>query len=102
MFLFGGITFNNKTRAFVYTFNLWSVPNIPGDNIHNKFGTRGIVNYNGKMYLFGGCDNEFICLNDMFILDTINLSWEKEVKLMRQLQEDIMVQFYYQINTLFI
>ncbi len=27
------------------------------------------------MYLFGGYRNKF--LNDMFILDTINLNWEK-------------------------
>ena len=38
----------------------------------------GIIDYNGKMYLWGGTDSDYgNYLNDMLILDTINLSWGK-------------------------
>ncbi|CAG8758989.1 8407_t:CDS:2, partial [Funneliformis caledonium] len=36
---------------------------------------KGIVDYNGKMYLFGG-QSKKITVNDMLILDTMNLNWE--------------------------
>ena len=35
-------------------------------------GCKGIIDYNGKMYLWSGYGGT----NDMLILDTINLSWK--------------------------
>ncbi len=79
LFLYGGLTQNNATDL-VYTFdtqsNLWSVPKTTGDIVDKKGGLTGIVDKNRKMYLFGGY-NGFKYLNDMLILDTINLNWEK-------------------------
>jgi len=65
--------------ALVYTFdtqsNSWSVPKITGNTIARKYYLTGIIDYNGKMYLFGGYNGTRS--NDMLILDTINLNWEK-------------------------
>jgi len=80
LFLYGGLPHNSTgTVALVYTFNiqsnLWSIPKTTGDIIAKKLGLTGIVDYNGKMYLFGGYKSISDPLNDMFILDTINLNW---------------------------
>jgi N-acetylneuraminic acid mutarotase len=76
LFLYGG---NNTEMELVYTFdpqnNSWTTPKIAGFNTIKKFGMTGIIDNNGKMYLFGGWNNG--PLNDMVILDTINLSWGK-------------------------
>ncbi|CAG8704973.1 1660_t:CDS:2, partial [Funneliformis caledonium] len=45
--------------------------------IIRKDNLKGIVDYNGKMYLFGGQSKKII-VNDMLILDTMNLNWELE------------------------
>ncbi|RIA83037.1 hypothetical protein C1645_861709 [Glomus cerebriforme] len=74
LILYGGVTANPKSSS-LYTFdtqtNSWNIPTIVG-NIPRKQSLTGIIDNNGKMYLWGGSDgtNE---LNDMFILDTINL-----------------------------
>src|SRR6266542_2819511 len=58
LFLYGGTpTANSKVPMdLVYTFNtetnLWSVPETIGVGF-NKHALTSIVNYNGKMYLFG-------------------------------------------------
>jgi N-acetylneuraminic acid mutarotase len=85
LFLYGGETLYSPTHpsepltSLVYIFNpqdkLWTIPIITRDSIR-KSGLKGIINNNGKMYLWGGeevrSDRE---VNDMLILDTINLSW---------------------------
>jgi len=76
LFLFGGFPKNvTEKMALVYTFdtqsNSWSVPKTIGVGV-DKYVLTGIVDYNGKMYLFGGYNDE--SLNDMLILDTINLN----------------------------
>ncbi len=58
LFLYGGIPNNDiETMDLVYTFdtqsNSWSAPKIMSENIVNKRFLTGIVDYNGKMYLFG-------------------------------------------------
>ena len=71
--------------ALVYTFdpqsNMWSTPNIAsaGTIITRKMTLLGIIDYKGKMYLWGGDDPILYDTNynDMFILDTINLNWGK-------------------------
>ncbi|RIA79410.1 hypothetical protein C1645_840758 [Glomus cerebriforme] len=82
LFLYGGFT-SDQTMALVYTFdiqsNTWSIPRLTGINNNiRKYDLIGI-NYNGKMYLWGGkfYDGSPNFVNDMLILDTINLSWGK-------------------------
>jgi hypothetical protein len=78
LFLYGGVGFNLK---LVYTFDpqnkIWSVPEIKVPGIKVNFVSKGfltgIVDYNGKMYLWGGMIVED---NNWFILDTKNLRWE--------------------------
>src|SRR6266542_440207 len=79
--LFGGFPLNfNETMTFIYTFNaktnLWRNVSQMSENIVNKGSLTGIADYNGKMYLFDGA-SMVTELNDMLILDTINLNWEK-------------------------
>jgi N-acetylneuraminic acid mutarotase len=82
LFIYGGESLNNESMALVYTFdaqnNLWRNPEIIGTPPIGKLGITLIVDYNGLIYLFGG--NATIPVNytnDMFILDSINLSWKK-------------------------
>ncbi|CAG8495595.1 20581_t:CDS:2 [Rhizophagus irregularis] len=79
LFLYGG-TSTDQTMSLVYTFDsqsiVWSIPKIAGVNTIRKRGLTGIINNDGRMYLWGGCTNtDFV--NDMLILDTINLNWSK-------------------------
>jgi hypothetical protein len=78
LFLYGGS--NSSTTALVHTFdpqsNSWSTPTISGVNPIRKFSLTGIVDYNCKMYLWGGGDaKNNNGTNSMIILDTINLIW---------------------------
>ncbi|CAG8704986.1 1661_t:CDS:2, partial [Funneliformis caledonium] len=80
LFLYGGHNVNNEvTMSLAYTFdtqsNSWSIPKIAGNDVLRKDNLKGIVDDNGKMYLFGGSSND-TDYNDMLILDTINLKWE--------------------------
>jgi hypothetical protein len=80
LFLYGG---DNEMASLVYTFdpqsNLWTIPEIseiPGVHpILRRFLLKGIIDNNGKMYLWCGSVNDRGIVNDMLILDTINLSW---------------------------
>jgi len=79
LFLYGGIS-PDATIALVYTFDpksvSWSIPKITGNIPIRKERLTGIIDRNGKMYLWGGTDvASKKDLNDMPILDTINLSW---------------------------
>ncbi|RIA81237.1 hypothetical protein C1645_865206 [Glomus cerebriforme] len=73
LILYGG--FANQMMSSLYTFdtqsNTWS-SKITG-NIPRKGALSGIMEHNGKMYLWGGSADRIKSLNDMFILDTINL-----------------------------
>ncbi|PKB95421.1 hypothetical protein RhiirA5_436745 [Rhizophagus irregularis] len=86
LFLYGGTT-PIKTMSLVYTFNsrnfAWSIPKITeitvGINMIRKYSLTGIIDNNGKLYLWGGMtwgaatgDN---VLNEMLVLDTIKLNW---------------------------
>ena len=66
--------------ASVYTFDpqnySWGIPKITGMAPKAEIGIISVVDYNGLMYLFGGL-SVHVYTNDMFILDTINLSWKK-------------------------
>ena len=80
LFLYGGAQYNPK-MALVYTFDpqneIWSIPEIKVPDININFIRRdfltGIVDYNGKMYLWGGRSGEDVVDNNLFILDTKNL-----------------------------
>ncbi|RGB23123.1 hypothetical protein C1646_774971 [Rhizophagus diaphanus] len=79
LFLFGGFTVD-QTMALVYTFDshsiVWSIPKVIGINPIRKWEVTGIINNDGRMYLWSGKTNtEFV--NEMLILDTINLNWSK-------------------------
>ncbi|RIA96727.1 hypothetical protein C1645_871834 [Glomus cerebriforme] len=78
LFLYGGYA-TDKTMALVYTYDpqssTWSTPIITGIKTLKKQSLTGIMNNNGKMYLWGGYDTNGNNKNDMLILDTINLSW---------------------------
>ncbi|CAI2185891.1 6222_t:CDS:2, partial [Funneliformis geosporum] len=77
LFLYGGIPYN-EGMSLVYAFDTRSsswAPEISSVSIIRKDSLQGIVDFNGKMYLFGG-QSKSIPVNDMFILDTINLNWE--------------------------
>ncbi|CAB4394352.1 unnamed protein product [Rhizophagus irregularis] len=79
LFLYGGFTFD-QTMALVYTFDsqsiVWSIPKIAGVNTIRKWSLTGIINNDGRMYLWSG-DTNAIYVNEMLILDTINLNWSK-------------------------
>ena len=81
LFLYGGYSEADGEMALVYTFNSqsnkWSIPKIIGDNTIRKQNLLGIVNNSGKMYLWAGSIVLGVETNDMLILNTINLSWEK-------------------------
>ncbi|RIA96730.1 hypothetical protein C1645_814913 [Glomus cerebriforme] len=82
LFLYGGST-TDPTMALVYAFdpqsNTWSTPKITGISNIRRRSLTGIMDNNGKMYLWGGI--EFIngksanIVNYMEVLDTINLNW---------------------------
>jgi hypothetical protein len=79
LFLYGG---EGKAMELVYTFdaqhNTWSVPKITGAPPIGKAYMFPIIDHNGLMYLFGGNTlSTSGYVNDMFILDTINLSWKQ-------------------------
>jgi hypothetical protein len=78
--LYGGFT-TDQTMALVYTFDsrsiAWSIPKITGMiNVVRKFSLTGIINNDGRMYLWSG-SIETTYVNEMLILDTINFSWGK-------------------------
>jgi hypothetical protein len=79
LFLYGGIT-SNPEMELVYTFDShsvgWSIPKITGINTDRKCCLTAIVNNDGRAYLWSGYTGTDYP-NDMFILDTINLSWSK-------------------------
>uniref|UniRef100_U9UAJ5 Galactose oxidase n=1 Tax=Rhizophagus irregularis (strain DAOM 181602 / DAOM 197198 / MUCL 43194) TaxID=747089 RepID=U9UAJ5_RHIID len=80
LFLYGGETLTNQAMELVYTFDphhiIWNPQKITGISTIRKSRITGVMGYNGKFYLWGGITYETI-LNDMLILDTISLNWEK-------------------------
>ncbi|RIA84637.1 hypothetical protein C1645_408078 [Glomus cerebriforme] len=79
LFLYGGFSSLKNDLNLVYTYDTqnssWNIPNINEYNITNKRSLGAIIDYNGKMYLFGGTSDELGVSNDMIILDTINLAF---------------------------
>ncbi|PKC63561.1 hypothetical protein RhiirA1_463572 [Rhizophagus irregularis] len=75
LFLYGGAT--SDTMALVYTFDsqsiVWSIPKITGINTVRKRDLTGIINNDGRMYLWSG-NTGTVYANEMLIIDTINLS----------------------------
>ncbi|RIA96729.1 hypothetical protein C1645_871835 [Glomus cerebriforme] len=86
LFLYGGVS-KRIIMELVYAYdpqeNAWSTPTIVGLNTIRKRNLIGIMDYNGKMYLWSGLvfDNnpkgKLTLADDMLILDTINLNWGK-------------------------
>lgn len=78
LFLYGGQSFGGQMEL-VYAFDpqhtTWSVPKITGAPPVGTNFMFPVIDYNGLLYLFGGSGTVFT--NDMYILDTIYLSWKK-------------------------
>ncbi|CAB4414096.1 unnamed protein product [Rhizophagus irregularis] len=78
LFLYGGATLV-QTMALVYTFDsqniTWSIPKIAGISDISKISRlSGIINHDGKIYLYSGRTANDTIVNEMLILDTINLN----------------------------
>jgi hypothetical protein len=80
LLLRGGNDFSGQTSNLVYTFNAqnntWSTPKVTGVPPTIAGFMSPVVDYNGLWYLYGGFSDTSYS-NDMFILDTINLSWKQ-------------------------
>ncbi|PKY25634.1 galactose oxidase [Rhizophagus irregularis] len=79
LFLYGGFT-NDPKMALIYTFDplhsVWNSQEIVGiNNTIRRQSLTGVIDYNGKFYLWGGTTSNDIIVNEMLILNTINLSW---------------------------
>ncbi|CAB4414095.1 unnamed protein product [Rhizophagus irregularis] len=78
LFLYGGVS-SDPTMELVYTFDsqhiVWNPQKITGINAIRKSSLTGVMDYNGKFYLWGGITRNHIIANEMLILDTINLNW---------------------------
>jgi hypothetical protein len=82
LFLYGGHT-TDQNMALVYTFDsqsiIWDTPKIAGINTTRKRSLKGIIDYNGKFYLWSGeydVSGTYV-INDMLILDTLNFNCKK-------------------------
>ena len=86
LFLYGGYTPEDDKMSLVYMYNpqsnTWSTPTIA--NAAGVIRTKemaGVVDHNGKMYIFGGWTGPLTAsvqnVNDMIIIDTVNLSYGK-------------------------
>ncbi|GBB99631.1 hypothetical protein RclHR1_03590006 [Rhizophagus clarus] len=81
LFIYGGIV--DSASPLVYRYdppsNIWNTPNIAGINDIRKRDVVGVIDNNGKMYIWGGMEVidgiNANYVNDMLILDTMNLSW---------------------------
>ncbi|GBC05714.1 hypothetical protein RclHR1_00640002 [Rhizophagus clarus] len=80
LFLYGGMSLENNSMALVYTLNdlSWNIPNVNGTPPNVKLFITPVMDDNGLIYLFGGSSdsNDSTNTSDMFILNSINLSWK--------------------------
>ncbi|CAG8514386.1 1360_t:CDS:2 [Funneliformis caledonium] len=81
LFLYVGIPYDNtEAMALIYAFDTrsysWGIPKMSDVTIGRKDNLKGIVDDNGKMYLFGGHTSVDDYRNDMIIFDTLNLDWK--------------------------
>ncbi|PKY24356.1 galactose oxidase, partial [Rhizophagus irregularis] len=83
LILYGGRNLTNiESKALVYAYdtqgNSWNIPTISGENHIKRRSLTAVVDYQGKVYLFGGKLLGFDSfVNDMITLDTINFRWGK-------------------------
>jgi hypothetical protein len=81
--LYGGRNLTQiESKPLVYMFdtqgNSWHIPTISGENNVKRRSLTAVIDYQGKMYLFGGQLLGYDSyVNDMITLDTINLIWGK-------------------------
>ncbi|CAI2177042.1 14463_t:CDS:2 [Funneliformis geosporum] len=82
LIFYGGRNLTNaENMALVYMFDTqtssWYIPSISGVSFTKRRSLSAFIDYNKKMYLFGGwlIGGDFV--NDMLILDTVNLTWGK-------------------------
>ncbi|PKK72337.1 galactose oxidase [Rhizophagus irregularis] len=83
LILYGGRNLTSiESKALVYAYdtqgNSWNIPTISGENHIKRRSLTAVVDYQGKVYLFGGKLLGFDSfVNDMITLDTINFRWGK-------------------------
>ncbi|GBC05035.1 hypothetical protein RclHR1_00060048 [Rhizophagus clarus] len=79
--LYGGRNLTQvESKSLIYTFDTqtdsWNVPIISGESSIKRRSLTAIIDYQGKIYLFGGKLLGYdTYVNDMITLDTINLIW---------------------------
>jgi N-acetylneuraminic acid mutarotase len=85
LFLYGGFSNNTTTEIELtsgyYTYDpqhiVWNRQEITGINTVRQYELTGIINYDGKFYLWSGSTGVNVFANEFLILDTINLNWSK-------------------------
>lgn len=83
LILYGGRNLTKiESKPLVYAYdtqgNSWHIPTISGENYIKRRSLTAVVDYQGKVYLFGGKLLGFDSfVNDMITLDTINFRWGK-------------------------
>ncbi|CAB4489289.1 galactose oxidase [Rhizophagus irregularis] len=94
IYLFGGIMVDANTKnpsieiykPVLHSYNLetreWTIPTTNGIEPTRRREINGVINKEtGKFYFFGGMeritDQYYVFYNDMFIFDTISLTWSK-------------------------
>ncbi|CAG8638173.1 8495_t:CDS:2 [Funneliformis caledonium] len=77
LILYGGRSFQtNVNMNLVYMFDTESESwKTTAENYTHKRSLSGLINSNGKMYLFGGRFDYGRIVNDILIFDTVNTSW---------------------------
>ncbi|GES90283.1 hypothetical protein GLOIN_2v1668978 [Rhizophagus clarus] len=104
LFIYGGFSTNeNDLLNLVYAYNAqidtWNTPNILNNlNIISKRNVEAIIDFNGKIYLFGGTSDELGLSNDLIILDMINLVYNIGNLNNAPTLDFIMVLLYYRIK----
>lgn len=89
IFLFGGFINPTKETDLVHTYDantkVWDVQKTTGTTPINRRQSGVVVGCNGKMYVFGGVADAATgtdirqYFNDMYILDTVDLTWSQVV-----------------------
>ncbi|CAG8791801.1 16460_t:CDS:1, partial [Acaulospora morrowiae] len=84
IFLYGGQMFDvDNSSSLVYFIDtglgLWIKPKISGPSPGRRRNLMGVINNAGKIYLYGGIDENQNVMKDMFVLDTLLLIWESEM-----------------------
>jgi hypothetical protein len=71
-----------KDGYLIYMFNpqsnIWGIPLTSTSNtyLNSRQSSTNIIDYGGKMYLWGGVEEKILYQKEMYIFDTVNLNWK--------------------------